>query len=457
MHFFDIEPKSVPPINTKHRTIKSPYPSAEIANILKKSFELMPNSMNDQLPIVWDKASGYKIFDRSGNQWIDLTSTIFVANIGHAHPRVTAAINRTAEQGLLNAYNYPTEIRNQLAERITSIAPKKLNQVIFLSTGSESTEAAIKIMTINGAKINPKKKIIAGFEGSFHGKTMGSQMLGGKHGGKAWIGYQNPNFVTLPYPYPWVLKDLKMSGHEFFHYSIRKVFDDQGLNIDDIAGFMAESYQGWCAIFFPKDYISALRQWTIDHECLLAFDEVQAGFGRTGKYFGFDWYDVNPDLICCGKALSSSIPVSAVIGPEHLLNLDPSLNSTHGGNPVGMAASIAVLDVIHDEDLLSASRRKGEIISNFLSDWTRDCEYIDSYYGQGAVWGIFLKKPGSSDLEVELVDKAIEQAMLRGVCSIRTCSGTFKLGPPINIPDDALVESLTVLRESLDYCINGRK
>ena len=453
MAAFSLTPKAVPQIETRHRRIKTAIPNPATLPVIEELMRCEPASMNSELPVVWDRAKAYQVFDASGNCWIDFTSTIFVANVGHSHPQVVKAITDMAGRSLLNAYYYPTEIRSRLAKKILGLVPPGLNKVLFLSTGAETTEVAAKITMMHGRKISPEKDIVVAFEGSFHGKTMGAQTLGGKPGGKAWIKYFHPRVVHLDYPYPWVLSEMKMTGAQFFSHSLQRL-SEKGVKLEEIAGFIAEPYQGWCAVFFPVDYMAAMREWCTKHQALLAFDEVQAGFGRTGKMFGFEHFGVTPDIICCAKALSSSIPVSAVIASAKVLDVDPSLNSTHGGNPIGMAASMASIEVLQSENLISESARKGELVKAELEKWRKDRpEYVCEIFGAGLLWGIFIRDPKTKKLDIDLVDRIIEKGMQKGLLSIRTCSGTLKLGPPLIIPDDALVEGIRILRESLDECV----
>jgi 4-aminobutyrate aminotransferase / (S)-3-amino-2-methylpropionate transaminase / 5-aminovalerate transaminase len=450
MYQFSLNPINVEKITTKYRNICTPIPNPETLKIINQCLQYEPLSMNDQLPVVWDKAEDYQIYDASGNKWIDFTSTIFVANIGHSHPKVCEAITNAVNSKLLNAYYYHTELRAKLVNILIKITPHALNKVLLLSTGSEATEAALKMLRLYGANIHPDKTLIIAFEGSFHGKTMGSQTLGGKVGGKKWIKHNHPEIFHLPYPYPWVLKEKNMSGEEFFYESLKNL-ENSGVNLSHIAGFYAEPYQGWCAVFFPKDYMQALRKWCDQKNSLLGFDEVQAGFGRTGKLFGYEHFDVEPDIIWCGKALSSSIPVSAVIGRKEIIDIDSSLNSTHGGNPIGAAASHAAITALFEENMVSEAVRKGKIIEKELYQWQNEKPgVVCEIFGTGMVWGIFIRNPINQELDINLVDRIIEKSMQKGLLSIRTCCGTIKLGPPLTIPDNALIEGIQVLKESLN-------
>lgn len=448
-HHFNLNPHKVPQIETRFRKIKTLMPNPESLNIIAECLKNEPVSMNDQLPVVWDRAENFQVKDVSGNTWIDFTSTIFVANVGHSNPKVVSAIKEAVESNLLNAYYYQTGYRAKLVKKLIEITPSNLTKVLLLSTGAEATEATLKTAMNFGRRINPSKEIVLGFMGSFHGKTMGSQTLGGKDGGKSWIKDLQTNIMHLEYPYPWILEKVGMTGEEFFHASLKKL-EAKGVNLKNIAAIMAEPYQGWCAVFFPKDYMQACRKWCTSNQTLLGFDEVQAGFGRTGKMFGFECYGIEPDLIWCGKALSASIPVSAIIAREDFFGDDASLNSTHGGNPIGAAASLASIDFILNEKLLAESERKGELIESELKKWkAENPKYVYEIFGRGMVWAIFIRNPKTGELDIDLVDKLIERAMEKGVLSIRTCSGTIKLGPPLTISDEALIEGISVLKESL--------
>lgn len=446
---FNLSPRKVPLVNTEFRKIKTLIPNPETIETINNCIHFEPLSMNDQLPVVWDSAIDYQVFDKSGNCWIDFTSTIFVANVGHSNPKVKMAIKEAVDHNLLNAYYYQTNYRAELIKRLIEITPKNLNKVLLLSTGAEATEASLKTAINYGRRINPKKDIILAFEGSFHGKTMGAQTLGGKPTGKKWIKNLQENIIHLEYPYPWILEKSNLSGEQFFYESLKKI-ESQGIDLENVAAIMAEPYQGWCSVFFPNDYIKAARDWCTKNNSLLGFDEVQAGFGRTGKMFGYEHFEVVPDLIWCGKALSASIPVSAVIANENFFGDDFSLNSTHGGNPLGAAASIAVIDFIKEKNLLNESLRKGFIIKEELEKWRNECpEYIHEIYGNGMVWAIFIRNPKTGELDIDLVDQLIERAMEKGLLSIRTQSGTIKLGPPLTTPIEAILEGINVLKESL--------
>lgn len=446
---YNLIPENTKAIKTKHRTICTQIPHPEAIKVIEDLRHYETDSMHDQLPILWENAKDYQIYDGFGNCFIDLTSTIFVANIGHSHPKVIKAIENCCQKNLLNNYYYPSYERRDFVKKLIEVTPLHLDKCILYTTGSETTEAAFKTMRQNGAKLDEEKIIILSFEGSFHGKTTGSQQLGGKEAGKRWIVNYDKDIFHLPFPSPWYLEESGLKEEELFFRDLEKLKED-GLKLKNIAGIILEPYQGWGAIFYPQGYIDAMIKWAKENQVLITVDEVQAGFGRTGKLFGFEHYNIEPDLVCMGKAISSSLPLSAIIGKSEILNIDPSMNSTHGGNPVACSASLAALNVLIDQNLIKSSEEKGKILENELLLWQKQFPDIISFIScKGLVAAIFFVKKGTDILDIELVDKLIYKAMLKGVNSVRTLSGTIKIGPPLTIPEDALIEAINVYKECL--------
>ncbi len=450
-------PRDVEKVETEHRRIATKIPVPESIPILEKIKRYESSNVMDQLPVVWDHAKGYQIFDAWGNIWIDFSSTIFVTNAGHGNDQVINRIKEQLDKPLLHSYSYPTEIRANFLEKLISMTPSYLEKASLFSTGTEASERAIKISKLYGQQCSPQKKIIVGGDGNFHGKTMGSQMVGGQHEHGTWIGYKDPNVTHLAFPFPWVLEKEGKTGEQFFHDNLRTLEKD-GISLNEIAAFFVESFQGWGAIFYPSEYVQAMSKWAKDNGALLVFDEIQAGFGRTGKFFTYEHYDVEPDLVICGKAISSSLPLSAVLGPAEIIELDPTYTSTHGGHPLACAAGLGNLEAFEKEDLVKESRRKEPIISEEINQWKkRFGRRIGHIFGKGCLFGVFIVKEDSDELDYELTNQIVERAMEKGVFSICTGRGTIKLGPPLNIPDEALREGLKVYEESINELIEESK
>jgi 4-aminobutyrate aminotransferase-like enzyme len=453
LYKFNLIPKTVEKILTSHRKIVTSIPPQQTIDVLKQLSSSEPVSMQNELPVLWDHAVGYNVFDSSGNCWIDFSSGIFVANVGHGHPHIQSTILNYLRKPLLHNYYFPSEIRLKLVTKIKKVLPNSLDTVFLLTTGTEATECALKITRIHGQRIDQKRLGIISFDGAMHGKTLGSLMLGGKTKEKYWIGFHDPNIHHIPFPYsftcPWGdnSKD-HLCDESCFNKSINEL--KKTVDIKTIAGIIIESYQGWGAIFYPKKYIDAVVEWVKDKNILLIFDEIQSGFGRTGKFFAFEYYDVIPDIVCCGKGISSSLPLSAVIANHKIIDVDPSLNSTHGGNPICCAAALASLEVIEKENLIEESARKGKIIENELNKIRENfSDIVLDIQGKGMIFAIHLVHPNTLKLDVEIVDKIIERCMEKGLLMIRTGMGTIKIGPPLIIPDDALLEGLNVLSDSI--------
>jgi 4-aminobutyrate aminotransferase-like enzyme len=449
---FSTEPQKVDAVQTKHRKIVTDIPPIETCKIFNKLKEFEPNSMLQELPVLWDHAHGYQIFDSSGNCWIDFSSGIFVTNVGHGHPKVVNALQTSLNKPLLHNYYFPSEIRSKLVEKIVKLSPPYIDTVFLLTTGAEATECALKITRINGKKINDKKIAIISFDGSMHGKTLGALMMGGKQKEKHWIGFEDPNIYHVPFPFndtcPW----KENSQHECDEICFRKSMNElkKKLDFSTVAGFMIESYQGWGAMFYPFSYISELKKWCNENNVLIICDEIQSGFGRTGKLFAFEHYELEPDIVCCGKGISSSLPLSAVLGSRKLLDVDPSLNSTHGGNPLCCAATLASLDVIEEENLVNESERKGKIMFKELEKIHQKYpKTIKTISGKGLVAAIHVGNSITNQLDSHMGDKIIEKCMQKGLLMVRTGTGTIKIGPPLNIPDDALLEGISIIEESL--------
>ena len=241
--------------------------------------------MHGQLPVVWDHAQGYQVFDPWGNCWIDFTSTIFVTNTGHANPRIVSALTNISEQHLLHTYTFTSEIRVKFLKKLIGMMPQQFNKAFLLSSGTEATECAVKLMRLNGQAVHADKSVIVSFRGAMHGRTMGAEMLKGDPGQCKWIGYMDPNIYHLPFPYPWVAKDPADESYDWEQHFLEdmEILKGKGLKYENIAGFMIESYLGWGAIFYPPAYIKALEKFARKYNCLITFDEIQSGFGAYGQ------------------------------------------------------------------------------------------------------------------------------------------------------------------------------
>ena len=451
---FSISSQTVPPVHTRHRRIQTPIPHPDSIPILEKLRSIEPISMRGQPPVVWDRAEDIYVFDKYGNQWLDWSSGVLVTNAGHAAREICDAIRRQVDSGLLHNYCFPSEERAELVEALRDAAPEGLNKVFLLTTGSEATECAIKLARSNGIRAGGAKKIgIVGFERGFHGRTMGSQQAGGMAGQKSWIVNLDPAIINAPFPDGYWQKDTRFST---FLNAIRTA----GMSEDQVAGVLMETYQGVGPDFAPQEYVRELADWCRKHQVVLIFDEVQAGFGRTGKFWAFEHYGVTPDLICCGKGISSSLPLSAVIGREIFMDqFGPgSMTSTHTGNPVCCAAALASIQKIVGQDLAgNAARLEGVLLAGLKSIQDRHPKVAGHVTARGLVAGLQMVKAGAPpqpdhDLAHRVIEKCYQKGLLL-FSPVGAWGQTIKIAPPLTMTREALEEGISVLSQAVDESV----
>lgn len=452
---FSTIPIEVPHIKTKYRCIKTPIPVPQSLPILNTLEKYESRSMHGQLPVVWDRAEGFQVYDAWGNIWIDFTSTIFVANSGHGNPKILKALQDIIDKPLLHTYTYATQIRADYIKYLIKKTPSQFEKAFLLSAGTEATECALKLMRMNGWKQKKKKPVIIAFENNWHGRTMGAQMMSYNPAQKEWIGYLDPNIYHLPFPYPW-RKEAINSPREFFRQSINSLMREHKISPkEDICGFMLETFQGWGAVFYPMEFVQELFAFARENNILTAFDEMQAGFGRTGKLFGYMHYGVEPDLICCGKGASSSLPLSIVLGSNEIMDLPEtgSMSSTHSANPMVCAAGLANLKTLLEDGLIENASVNGEIFQNELERIKNKFSlHIQHVLGKGLVAAVHFLTPDRKALP-QLCDIVCEQAMRKGLLLVHTGRESIKLAPPLCINKEALMEGLQVFEDVIESSI----
>ena len=319
---FTLIPQPVARIETRYRRIVTELPVPESIPLLEKLHRYEPRAMRGQPPVVWRKAEGFQVYDGWGNQWIDWTSGVLIANAGHGRQEIADAIERQTRAHLLTSFNFANEPRAALVERLASVLPQPLDKIFLDSTGSEAIECALKMCRTYGVRMGGRgKHVIVSYENAFHGRTLGAQQAGGIPSLKEWIINLDPGFVQVPFPDGFRTRDTSFAGFE-------KALDERGVEPQTVAGVMLETYQGGSSAFAPAPYMQALRQWCTGHKALLVCDEIQAGFGRTGKMWGFEHYGIVPDLAVFGKGISGSLPLSAVAGRGDVLDFYPPLSMT---------------------------------------------------------------------------------------------------------------------------------
>lgn len=456
---FDLVPIQVPKVETRYRRIVTKMPVPESLEILQALDKYETTAMHGQLPVVWDRAEGFQVHDAWGNTWIDFTSTIFVTNAGHSNPRIVQALRDQLDKPLLHTYTFASKVRADYLRHLIEVTPPQFEKAFLLSAGTEATECALKLMRMYGWKKGKRRPGIIAFEGNWHGRTLGAQMLSYNPSQKEWIGYLDPSIFHLPFPYPWRGEAIKDS-RGYFQTAMSALIEEHGLEPEkDLCGFLLETFQGWGAVFYPPEFVQEVEAFARENGMLLAFDEMQSGFGRTGKLFGYMHYGVEPDLLCCGKGASSGLPLALVLGRKEIMDLPEigSMSSTHSANPIVCAAGLANLHALLDDGLIENARILGEVFQVRLAAiGNRFPEHIRCALGKGLVAALHFVDSDGKPL-TNLCNRICQEAMRRGLLVVHTGRESIKLAPPLSINEEALVEGLTVLEETIADSIREGK
>jgi len=444
---YSLEPRDVQKVETKYRRIATKIPVPESLPVLEKLREWEPRSMSGQPVVVWHRAKGVNVLDAYGNMWLDFSSGVLVANAGHGNSKICRAIKEMVSRPFLHNYCFPSAVRADLAEKIGQLSPAPLKKVFLLTTGAESIECAIKLSRTAGKDIRPEKKIVVSFQQAFHGRTLGAQMVGGIPALKEWIGNLDPDMVQVPFP-----GDPRATDRSFevFENTLR----EKGVNFDNICAVLSETYQGGSGAFLPVEYAQKLRKFCDDHRAFLIFDEIQAGFGRTGTLFGFEHYGVLPDIFTLGKGISSGLPVSAVVGRPEILDLyEPgTMTSTHTGNPVCAASALANIEFIVEKNLVKNAARMGKVLEKRLNEIKARHPSVGFVCGKGLVWGMGITRAGTmepdGDTAFEIVRRCVEKGLLL-FAPVGFGGAVLKIAPPLVIKKDAVLEGCAVLEEAI--------
>lgn len=444
---FPLQPAEVTPVQTKYRRIHTAIPVPESIPLLRRLREAEPRSMGGQPPILWHHGEGATIGDPYGNTWIDFSSGVLVTSCGHGHPDIVKAIVEMANQKLYHAYCFPTEIRLRVIEELQTWLPAPLKRIFLLTTGSEACECCIKLARTKGLAVGgPDKNVFVTFDYAFHGRTMGAQLAGGSPALKAWLGGDDPRFVQVPFPDGFRQKDTSFEVFE-------KTLAAKGVDPARVCGVMSETYQGCNATLMPAAYAQALRKWCDRHQAVMIFDEVQAGFGRTGAPFGFSHLGVVPDLAACGKGIAGGMPLAAVLGTEDLMSLygPGEMTSTHSANTICCAAALANLRAIRREGMIENAARLAPVLADGMQRIQRAAGgAIGRVSATGLVGALQFTKPGTTTPDPEPAWEMVLRAVQRGVmlfAPVGVGGCAIKINPPLLITEEALREGLAVIEE----------
>jgi 4-aminobutyrate aminotransferase len=391
------------------------------------------------------RAENAEIWDVEGKRYIDFAGGIGVLNTGHRHPKVMAAVAEQLQRFTHTCYQvmpYPGYVA--LAEKLNEITPGRFpKKTSFFSTGAEAIENAVKI-----ARAATSRSGIIAFSGAFHGRTMMAMALTGKVAPyKAGFGPFPSEIYHAPFPI-----DLHGVSVEDALRGLNTLFKAD-IDPQRVAAVVIEPVQGEGGFYVvPPEFMRALRALCDQHGMLLIADEIQTGFGRTGKMFAMEHYGVDPDIIVTAKSLAGGFPLSAVTGRTEIMNVPPAggLGGTYAGNPVAIAAALAVLNVMHDEGLVERANRLGEAIRSLLGGLKGDVQEIAEVRGLGGMIGVeFAAATGEPDAAFakRVQAKALEEGLLLLTCGIHFNVIRFLM--PLTIPDAVFAEALQILERSI--------
>ncbi len=433
--------------------IEPPGPRAR--EIIERDHRLLMQSFVRWYPLVIKRGEGFIVEDVDGNRYIDLNSGIAVLNIGHNHPRVLDAIRemlgKITHYSLTDFY-YEEAVR--LAEELTRIAPMSGGKRVFYgNSGAEAIEGCIKIA--RGHFKNQRPYIIA-FYGAFHGRTMGANTLtASKPVHHRWFSPMLPCVLHAPYPYPYRCPfntdDPRECGEQALAF-IEDYILGKYVYGDEVAAIFIEPILGEGGYVVPPDnFIPGLRKLCNEYSILLVDDEVQAGMGRTGKWWAIQHWGVEPDLLACAKAIASGLPLSAIIGREEIMDLPRGSHATtFGGNPIACRVAVEVIRVIEEEKLLENAERVGGYVIKRFRELQDHLEIIGDVRGKGLMIGVELvrnretKEPAKKELA-----SILNEAFKRGLLVIGAGLSTLRIAPPLNITLEAMEKAIDILEDIL--------
>ena len=429
--------------------------AAVTSQIMDIEGEVLSTSVGSHSPIVWDQAAGSKVWDVEGNEYIDLTCGICVTSLGHCHPRVTSAISRQL-QDLVFCYEFPHPNRSRYAQRLLDTLPFDEGRVLFKSTGGEAIDTSMLF-----AQFETGRNEFIAYHGAFHGGTFGALALTGERKYKE--GYflgEKVHFVPYPYCYRCPL------GQSFPGCDLRcadlVAHAIEYASTGSIAALVAEPMQSSAGVIIPPEgYWRRVQQILDEHDILLIFDEIQTGFARTGRFYGFEHYGVVPDIIVLSKAIANGLPMSVVVARSDLLaHWGPDAHSsTFGGNPLACAAGLAVLDTIASEDIVGRSQEIERIIQDHLRPLA-NLSSVGDIRGLGALWGVeFVLDRATREPAPPTVAEIRQDLREAGILTVNggVHGNMIRVLPALTIDFDLLHQALTtftsIVREHGEYRI----
>ena len=403
---------------------------------------------------VADRAEGSYIYTDDGRKLLDFTCGIGVTNTGHCHPKVVEAIREQA--GLFLHAQANLVIHKpmlQLIEELRTVVPPSIDSFYFANSGAEALENAIKM-----ARVATGRQNVIVFSGSFHGRTAGTMVLTtSKTVYRTGFGPLPSGVFVSPFPYAFRLKMTEAEASEYALEQLEYLLASQTAP-KETAAILVESVLGEGGyVVPPKSFMKGLREICDRHKIMLIFDEVQSGFGRTGKWFAFENFEVVPDIIAAAKGLASGMPLSGVFTrTDIMLKLDVgSIGGTYGGNAVACAAGVATIRALREDKMLENANERGIQLMTGLRKFQEEYPQIGDVRGLGLMIGTEFIVDGRADKAKQLVKDLIHTAEEKGLLllSCGTYDNTVRFIPPLNVSSEQIHDGLRIFGESLKESI----
>jgi 4-aminobutyrate aminotransferase/(S)-3-amino-2-methylpropionate transaminase len=436
---------------TRTISLRTDVPGPRSREVLARLEASVAAPLRPTFPIVAAEARGATLTDVDGNVFVDFAGGVGCLNVGHAHPRLVAAAQEQLERFVHTDYTIvPYEVYADLAERLLALAPFTAPaRAAFFNAGTEAVENAVKF-----ARAYTGRPAVIAFEGGFHGRTLLSLSLTSKtHPYKAGLGPFAPEVYRVPFP-----NAYRGPSPAQALAALRRAFATL-VAPENVAAIVVEPVQGEAG-FIPagEEFLRGLRSVCDEHGIVLVCDEVQSGFARTGRFFALEHYGVEPDLITVAKSIAGGLPLSGVLGRAEIMDA-PVLGGVGGtfvGNPVALAAAVAVLEVIEDEGLVERSVLIGETMRSRMEAWQGRWPAIGDVRGLGAMLALELvEDPQSKAPATDAATRVQHEALRRGLLLLKAGvdSNCIRVLVPLVIADAELAEALDAWEEALSAAL----
>jgi 4-aminobutyrate aminotransferase / (S)-3-amino-2-methylpropionate transaminase / 5-aminovalerate transaminase len=438
---------------TRTIALKTEIPGPRSREIIERKAGSVADPLSLTFPIVIEEGRGATLTDVDGNTLLDFTGGVGCLNVGHSHPQVVAAAKEQLDRfGHTDFTIVPYEVYVRLAERLCGLVPiAGPTKAAFFNAGTEAVENAVKF-----ARSYTKRQAVIAFEGGFHGRTLLSLSLTSKtHPYKAGLGPFAPEVYRVPFAQDYRGPDARTALAALEQALVTQVA------AEDVAAIVIEPVQGEGGfVVAPRPFLEGVRRICDDNGIVLVVDEVQTGFGRTGKLFAIEHYGVEPDLITMAKSIAAGLPLSAVVGRAEIMDApgDSAIGGTYVGNPVAQAAALAVLDVIEEEGLVERAAEIGETIRSRMLAWQERFPAIGHVRGLGAMLAIELVSDRETKTPAaELATAVVEAALERGLLLLKSgiYANCIRVLLPLVITDAELDEALGVWDEALQAALGA--